>query len=227
MPDALPPGQVETDRFPRFGIPDFADRFPRVLDRVEVQVDGDVGRPMTLGAAWEGLPRTEQVSDFHCVTTWTRRGLRWGGVRFADLYERILLPHAEADPEAEVVVFRGQDGYRAALPLADLLAPDVLLADRLGGEPLSVAHGAPVRLVAPAHYGYKSVKHVHRITVRRRAEGYREPGPRFITHPRGRVAFEERSRSLPGRPLRYLYRPMIRRVADRFDQALRAWEAGR
>lgn len=227
MPSPLPPGQVETDRFPRFGMPDFADRFPRETARIEIGVDGDVGQPLDLGPHLAGLDRVEQVSDFHCVTPWSHRGLRWSGVRFRDVYAQILVPHAEAPPEAEIVVFRGQDGYRAALPLPDLLAPDVLLADRLGGEPLPVAHGAPVRLVAPAHYGYKSVKHVHRITVLHSAEGYREPGPSVMTHPRGRVAFEERSRSLPGWPLRYLYRPMIGRVAARFERELQAWEAAR
>ncbi|MEM6286260.1 MAG: molybdopterin-dependent oxidoreductase [Bacteroidota bacterium] len=227
MSAPFPPGQVETGRLRRFGIPVFADRFPRVLDRIEVRIEGDVATPLTLGSEWDDLPRVEQVSDLHCVTSWTVRDLRWGGVRFRDVFERVLVSRAGASPEAEIVVFRGQDGYRAALPLPDLLAPDVLLADRLGGEPLSVAHGAPLRLVAPAHYGYKSVKHVSRITVWQCAEGYREPGPAFLTHPRGRVALEERSAVLPGRLLRYAYRPFIRPVAARFARELRAWEAAR
>jgi DMSO/TMAO reductase YedYZ molybdopterin-dependent catalytic subunit len=49
------------------------------------------------------------------------------------------------------------------LLLSDLLAAEVLLADILDGLPLSMEHGAPLRLVAPAHYGYKSVKHLSGI----------------------------------------------------------------
>lgn len=48
---------------------------------------------------------------------------------------------------------RPGDPPSISLPIADLLVPAVLLADRLGGEPLSFARGAPLRLVAPAHYG--------------------------------------------------------------------------
>ena len=49
--------------------------------------------------------------------------------------------------------------------LEDALADDVLLADRLDGAPLDAKHGAPVRLVAPAHYGFINVKHLCRIEV--------------------------------------------------------------
>jgi DMSO/TMAO reductase YedYZ molybdopterin-dependent catalytic subunit len=49
--------------------------------------------------------------------------------------------------------------------LADALAGDVLLAGRLDGAPLDARHGAPVRLVAPAHYGFVNVKHLCRIEL--------------------------------------------------------------
>ncbi|MEM0961147.1 MAG: molybdopterin-dependent oxidoreductase [Bacteroidota bacterium] len=208
-------------------MPPFARRFPTTLDRVDIRITGDVRQPMTLGPDLADVSRSQNVSDFHCVTTWSVRGLRWEGIRFCDLFDDILVPQAGAPPDADLIVFRGQDGYRAALPLADLRAPDVLLADRLDGQPLSVAHGAPIRLVAPAHYGYKSVKHLREIRVVADGSGYREIGPGFLTHPRGRVALEERSRSVRPRLLRWLYRPMIPWVAARFGRSLREWEAGR
>ena len=127
MTRTLPPGQREVERLMRFGLLPFASRSPRRIDAIELRVSGDVAEPADLGPALQGLRRVDQASDSHCVTTWSCRAVRWSGVRFADL------------------------------PLEDLLAPDVLLADRLEGQPLPVAHGAPLRLVAPAHYGYKSV----------------------------------------------------------------------
>lgn len=221
----LPPGQREVATFPRFGLTPFAERFPSVLDSVHLLVGGDVQRPVDAGGELTRLARVEQVSDFHCVTTWTRRGLRWGGVRFADFYHQIVVPLAGPAADARFVVLRGQDGARTSLPLDDLLAPDVLLADQLDGEPLPVEHGAPIRLVAPAHYGYKSVKHLHRIEFWRTAENYRPVGPAFMVHPRARVAAEERGRWVPGWLLRHLYRPLIRPTAERFDQAMRQYAA--
>jgi DMSO/TMAO reductase YedYZ molybdopterin-dependent catalytic subunit len=124
------------------------------------------------------------------------------------------------------VVLRGQDGYRAALPLEDLLADDVLLADALDGSPLAVEHGAPLRLVAPAHYGYKSVKHLSRIEFWRDDRRYRPAGFRFMDHPRARVLQEERGRRVPGWLRRYLYRPLVRPTMARFAAAMEAFEQG-
>lgn len=96
----------------------------------------------------------------------------------------------------------------------------MLLADRLSGRPLSIAHGAPLRVVAPAHYGYKSVKHLNRIELWRSNTSYKPVGFRFMDHPRARVANGERGQWVPGWLLRYLYRPLIRPTALRFERAL-------
>jgi DMSO/TMAO reductase YedYZ molybdopterin-dependent catalytic subunit len=168
----LPPGQVEVDDFPRFGLATFAFRFPTETERIEIAVDGDVEHPTRFVAAdLEPLERVEQVSDLHCVTTWTRRGLQWGGWRFRDFYEQLVEPRVRPETRATLVVLRAQDGLAQSLPLEDALAPDVLLADHLDGERLCVAHGAPIRFGAPAHYGCKSVRPPERGRVlARRAE---------------------------------------------------------
>jgi len=220
MSTQLPPGQREISAFPRFGLVQFAHRFPKQLSRIELRLVGDVGHELSLLDALQGLPRVEQVSDFHCVTTWSRRSLRWGGVRFVDFFERIVVPRVRPLPNTTFLVFRGQDGAHARLLLEDLLAPDVLLADTLDGSPLTVEHGAPLRLVAPAQYGYKSVKHLSQIEFRRNDEGYRPPAFRFMDHPRARVALEERGRWVPGWLLRYLYRPLVSVTAARFAKAM-------
>ena len=220
----LPPGQRAIGTFPRFGAPPFHERFPTVTGRIRIRLLGAIDRERTIGDELASLPRVEQASDFHRVTTWTRRDLRWSGVCFADVYRQLVAPYANAD--VSFVVLRGQDGYRSGLPLEDLLADDVLLADRLDGEPLTVAHGAPIRLVAPAHYGYKSVKHVDRIDVRLNDERYRPVGWRFMAHPRARVAYEERGQGVPGPILRRLYRPLIGTTTRRSERALQRHEAG-
>lgn len=216
----LPPGQRETATFPRFGLPRYAFRFPKTTAPLRIAIRGDAVQSAILDWEPERIGRTEQSCDFHCVTTWTHRDLRWSGVRFADFYERIVKPLVRPDADATLLVLHGQDGYQSALPLIDMLAQDVLLADMLDNAPLSVAHGAPLRLIAPAHYGYKAVKHIEAMEFRRSDAGYRPVGLRFMAHPRARVAFEERGRWIPGWILRRLYRPLIGPTSLLFRRAL-------
>lgn len=204
----LPPGQFEYPSFDRFGLGLFARRFPHSPAKKTFRVGGDVLHEAIVGSELNALERVEQTSDFHCVTTWSYLGLRWGGVRFGDFYREVALRCAQPLDGADFVVFRGQDGYAVSMQLRDLLGGDVLLADELDGKPLGIAHGAPWRLVAPAHYGYKNAKHISAIEFWKDRRNYRFPFPYpdLMDHPRGRVAFEERARYLPNWLVRVLYR---------------------
>jgi len=220
----LPPGQYASDDFPRFGLTPYAYRFPSDVQSKSIAIDGDVDHSITLSDALTDLPHIEQVSDFHCVTTWSRRSLRWGGVRFRDFHEQIVKPQAAPQAGANFVVLKAQDSFRMSLPLEDLLADDVLLADTLDGEALSIEYGAPLRLIAPAHYAYKSIKHLNRIEYWKDEENFKLSGiVRFMLHPRGRVSREERGIGLPGWIFRYLYRPLVRPTASRFRKAMVAY----
>lgn len=211
---------AEAASFPRFGLLQFARRFPAKTSTRELKVVGDVAQELVVADILDGLPQVEQVSDFHCVTTWSRRAVRWGGVRFADFHEQVIVPQARPLAKARTFILRGQDGARTTMLLEDLLAPDVLIATTLDGEPLPVEHGAPMRLIAPAHYGYKSVKHLSRIEIRTDDATFRPAAFRFMDHPRARVACEERGRGLPGWLLRYLYRPLVRPTMRYFAKAM-------
>lgn len=224
MNESLPPGQRATAAFPRFGLTKFAHRFPKATAALELTINGNVEHQLHLADALNGLPRVEQVSDFHCVTTWSRRSLHWGGVRFVDFYERVVVPRACPGSQATLVALRGQDGARTGMLLVDVLAPEVLLADTLDGRPLTVEHGAPLRLIAPAHYAYKSVKYLSEIEFRSADAGYRVSAFQFMDHPRARVALEERGRGVPGWLLRYLYRPLVRATVARFARAMAEYE---
>jgi DMSO/TMAO reductase YedYZ molybdopterin-dependent catalytic subunit len=223
----LPPGQYQADEFPRFGLARFANRFPKHVDRIELQIEGDVEERATVLREFDALRRVEQVSDFHCVTTWSYRSLRWSGFRFSDFFEQIIQRLSRPHPDARFVVLRCQDGYRASLPLDDLLRDDVLLADTLGGAPLTIEHGAPIRLIAPRHYGYKNAKHLSRIDFRKDDQTYRPAAYRFMEHPRARVALEERGRGIPGPILRYLYRPLVGPAIWRFRRAMKDYVGAR
>lgn len=223
----LPPGQFEFPSFDRFGLGLFAKRFPANPDSIAFTIGGDVAQSVTVDTELAALPRVEQVSDFHCVTTWSVLAVRWGGVRFSDFYQQVVVPLARPQEGANFVVFRGQDGFSVSMPLADLMASDVLLADTLEGHGLGIEHGAPLRLVAPAHYGYKNAKHISAIEFWCNRRNYRFPFPypNLMDHPRGRVAFEERASFLPMWIIRPLYRALMPLARHKMRKALAAYRA--
>lgn len=217
----LPAGQRAREDFPRFGLDQFADRFP-AAGPIRIEVGGDVEGEIVLdSASLAGVSRFEQTSDLHCVTTWSAVGLRWGGYRFRDVWEALIAGHTTAD--VTWLVFRSADGFKMRLPLEDALADDVLLADTLNGEPLCADHGAPVRFVAPQHYGYKNAKHVVSLSATAAEPDWRSPTPfAFMEHARGRVGHEERGTGVPALLLRWIYRPLVNLTVWKFERAARA-----
>jgi len=215
----LPAGQLARKDFPRFGLTGFVNRFPSDTTQLSVSIGGDVPATVVTSDDFNRMSRHEVRSDFHCVTTWSTQDLQWSGFLFRDFYECFVRPKLN-DKVIRYVLLRGQDGYRTSMLLSDLLASDVLLADSLADKTLSIAHGAPLRLVAPAHYGYKNVKHLSRIEFYVDEPEFRRAALKFMDHPRARVAFEERGRLFPGWLLRYVYRVFVRSTVKQFERAL-------
>ena len=127
-----------------------------------LRVDGLVERPLVLDYSQLGsLPRTRETRDFHCVTGWSVKNVRWSGVRLTDLLEV-----ARPTPQAQALVLYSGDGaYTDSLTLEQAHLADAMLADRMDGLPLTRPHGSPLRLVVPEMYGYKGVKWVNRIEL--------------------------------------------------------------
>ncbi len=208
MDTSLPPGQRALDRFPRFGTNRGAP--PAVPAAPVIEFAGAVDEPRTMTVAeLASLPRRELLADFHCVAGWSTRGLRWEGVALREALE----PSAAAT-HARLV---GLDGHWSVMLLEDALVNDVLLADRLDGAPLEPKHGSPVRLVAPAHYGFVNVKHLCRIELltaepahsHGAASGLAGVGLRVLGYrrfTRARVWEEERNAVLPARIIRLMGR---------------------
>jgi len=217
----LPPGQKELEIFPRFGLPQYANRFPKEVDKIHFLIGGEVDE-FSISEELSSLPRVQQVSDFHCVTTWSKLNLNWSGYRFNDFYEALIAP--KVSHEINFVVLKAQDGYKTSLPLVDLLQQNVLLADQLSNQPLTLEHGAPIRIVAPDHYGYKNVKHINRIEFYTKTQTLKHGFMKFMDHPRARVAREERARSRPGVFFRWLYKFGIKGTIKQFEAATIAYK---
>ena len=217
----LPPGQKARSDFPRFGLPKFTDRFPsNVQDfTITVVLNGSSVADIDLHSA--RFPRCTVKSDFHCVTTWSYRDAVWGGVKLTDLLAQVL---EHQDAKVDGAVFYAQDGNKTSLVLEDLLADNVIVADALDNKPLSIKHGAPLRLIAPNHYGYKNLKYLEKIELFSSMPRIKRGIDAFLDHPRARVHKEERSRWIPRWILRYVYRHLISGTVKDFEQALRRYE---
>lgn len=147
----VPPGQFVTPRWPVLHQGDVPPFDPEIWD---FRVWGLVANSGVW--TWDEfrvLPANEVRGDLHCVTRWTTLDHQWRGVA-----PRTIVKHAGVSPLARFVMFHGDGGYTANIPIAAFLGEDVVLATHHDGEPLTPEHGAPVRAVVPGRYAWKSVK---------------------------------------------------------------------
>jgi len=160
----LPTGQRAVTDWP---VLDLGDH-PRIeTSQWRLEVDGLCEVPLALG--WDeflALPQTEDTSDFHCVTTWSRMDMRWRGVRFRD-----LAALARPKPSARFVLTTGYDSdalsgepYTTNLSLEEATKSDVLLVHTVDGAALPREHGGPCRMITPQLYAWKGAKWIRRIT---------------------------------------------------------------
>jgi sulfoxide reductase catalytic subunit YedY len=130
----------------------------------QLKIHGLVEKPLLLSVAdLKKLPHETQNSRMKCVQCWSAR-TNWGGFRFGHLLEA-----AKPLKTAKAVRFDCADKWYEYFSIEDLLHPRVLLATEMAGKPLEDRHGAPLRLIDPKRYGYKSAKLI--VSVEFVAEG--------------------------------------------------------
>ena len=125
-------------------------------------VSGLVHRPRTFTFAdLESLPRTKMVRDFQCVTGWRVPEVHWEGVKLSELLDTVGVA-----PGAVALSFESYDGADSeSLTLEQARLPDVIVAYRMLGAPITIEHGGPVRLYVAPMFGYKSLKWLSAIHV--------------------------------------------------------------
>jgi len=104
------------------------------------------------------LARVEMTTELKCIEGWSAI-VHWAGVRlrdFAAMYHPIATRYVGlATPDG---------AYYVGLDMASALHPQTLLCYEINGAPLSLEHGAPLRLVTPVKYGLKSIKRIGTMT---------------------------------------------------------------
>lgn len=136
-----------------------------------LRVDGLVRRPQEFSLDdLRAMPRTTYTVKHHCVEGWTAIAT-WHGVPVSAVAER-----CEMLPQARYVRFDSFDsGYNNGWDLASAMHPQTILAYGMNDNPLSPAHGAPLRLYAPTKLGYKLTKYLVSMTfTAERPGGYWE-----------------------------------------------------
>jgi DMSO/TMAO reductase YedYZ molybdopterin-dependent catalytic subunit len=150
--ERVPPGQIVTPRWPVL----HAGSVPTDLVPANwsLRLSGEVDAAQTLSfAQLLQFPQVDLTCDIHCVTSWSKLGMRWRGVPFNAI-------EAAAQPRVGVrfVVMECEQGFTTSLPIEALRGDDVLVAHTVDGSPLPAEHGGPVRMLVPQRYFYKSAK---------------------------------------------------------------------
>jgi DMSO/TMAO reductase YedYZ molybdopterin-dependent catalytic subunit len=129
-------------------------------------VDGLVKKP--------GAYTLEQIKSFSkkvmntrhcCVEGWSMIP-QWGGTVMSEFLEMV-----GADPQAQYLSVQSADDYYTPYDMPSVLHPQTLLCYEAYNKPLTISHGAPVRIVMPTKLGYKSAKWITKITVTNKKPG--------------------------------------------------------
>ena len=156
-PDFRGNGNVEIER------PEYQAHVAAGFADWRLEVRGLVDTPLSLTMAQiRALPQRTQITRHDCVEGWSAIG-QWTGPQLS-----AILAMAGLREEARFIVFRCADDFRGvpyyeSCDLDDATHPQTIIAHALGGEPLPVKNGAPLRLRIERQLGYKHAKYLTAI----------------------------------------------------------------
>ncbi|MBY6049820.1 protein-methionine-sulfoxide reductase catalytic subunit MsrP [Vannielia litorea] len=141
-----------------------------------IEIDGMVDRPgtYTLADLIDGLTEEERIYRFRCVEAWSMI-VPWNGFELADLlakagvqeaaryvaFETVVQPENMPGVRRKVIPFPYVEGLR----IDEAMHPLTMMATGIYGKPMPNQNGAPIRLVVPWKYGFKSIKSIVRISL--------------------------------------------------------------
>jgi DMSO/TMAO reductase YedYZ molybdopterin-dependent catalytic subunit len=160
--DRVPPGQSVVKSWP---VLTYGPTPHIALDAWSLEIDGNVKQPKSF--TWQTfnkLPQTTLDTDIHCVTRWSKLGMRWVGVSVDELIRQA----GGLTENANYLIVSCYGGYSTNIPTADVINGRALVATSADDEPLSPEHGGPARFFIPHLYFWKSAKYINRLTFTNR-----------------------------------------------------------
>lgn len=145
-------------------------------DPWSVEIGGLVANPMTISFQdlLSEMPIEDRIYRFRCVEAWSAV-IPWNGFQLSHLLEKVE-PTEEAKYVAFETLYRPEEmpgqrtdlypwPYVEGLRIDEAMNPLTLMATGIYGEPMPNQNGAPIRLVVPWKYGFKSIKSIVKITL--------------------------------------------------------------
>lgn len=142
----------------------------------DISIEGEVEKPFSISYAdlLSKMHLVERIYRFRCVEAWSMV-IPWVGFELRELIE-LARPNADAKYMRFTTLYNPkqfpmQGGiiqlldfpYKEVLRLDEAMHPLTLLAVGMYKKPLPAQNGAPLRLVVPWKYGYKSIKSINKI----------------------------------------------------------------
>lgn len=128
------------------------------VDQWRLKITGEVKNPLEL--TFQDIvqaPQEEFYLTMECIGN-PAGGNLIGNARWTGTPLLPFLQKAGVNPSAIEMAMKGADWYETTLPLAELMRPEVRLVHRMNGAPLTAAHGYPLRILIPGHFGQKQPK---------------------------------------------------------------------
>ncbi|MBS8226308.1 protein-methionine-sulfoxide reductase catalytic subunit MsrP [Vannielia litorea] len=141
-----------------------------------IEIDGMVDKPgrYTMADLTEGLTEEERIYRFRCVEAWSMI-VPWNGFELADMlakagvqegarylaFETVVQPENMPGVRRKVIPFPYVEGLR----IDEAMHPLTMMATGIYGKPMPNQNGAPIRLVVPWKYGFKSIKSIVKISL--------------------------------------------------------------
>ncbi len=120
----------------------------------------------------KSLPRAEMTTELKCIEGWSIV-VNWVGARFSDFVEKYppktrnnSQPDVQKRPQdllPYVSLVTPDEGYFVGWDMPSIMHPQTLLVYEMNGAPLTLEHGAPLRLATTTKYGIKQIKRIGRI----------------------------------------------------------------
>jgi DMSO/TMAO reductase YedYZ molybdopterin-dependent catalytic subunit len=178
-PAQSPPQAVLEARFPavpgtRPELTSTADFYRIDINTVPPQVDGSTWRlkldglvdhPLTLSLEeLRAMPAQSQAITLECISNPVGGDLISTAV-FTGVPFKLVLQQAGLQTGAQAVDMQAVDGFYESVPMAEAMDERTLLVYEMNGAPLPAAHGYPLRIYIPNHFGMKQPKWLQNMTV--------------------------------------------------------------